>query len=55
MVKPTARDMNSWFETVWDALWEGQDREAYSPDQWDEICTAMAWIAEAAGHQTEEA
>jgi len=52
-MKPTANNMDSWFDTIWQALWDGQDKEAYSDERWDDICTAMAWIAEAAGHETE--
>jgi hypothetical protein len=54
-MKLTANNMDSWFGTVWEALWEAQDcaDPIYPPDKWDDICTAMAWIAEAAGHEME--
>ena len=54
-MKLTSSNMDSWFETVWEALWEAQDcaDPIYAPDRWDDICTAMAWIAEAAGHEPE--
>ena len=43
-----AQDPQSWFETVWDAL-HGFREDCISTDdeQWDDICTAMAWITEA--------
>jgi hypothetical protein len=47
-----ANDARSWLETVWDAL--HSHRENCIPEgvpeydeEWGEICTAMAWIAEA--------
>jgi hypothetical protein len=55
----TYSDKESWFETIWDALYTGIDFAAehrkdntsapYTEKQWDDICTAMAWLAEAAG------
>lgn len=37
----------SWIDTVWDAL-QGYREDCISEDdeQWDDICTAMAWITE---------
>jgi hypothetical protein len=42
----------SWLETVWDAL-QGFREDCISTDdeQWDEICTAMAWITEELGFE----
>ena len=44
-------DKQSWLDTLWDAL--GNHRETCIPEgdpeydaEWDDICTAMAWIAE---------
>ncbi len=53
LLNPTAADMESWLETIWNALHgfredcipEGQD-EAYD-SQWSDICTAMHWLREA--------
>ena len=54
MANLTSNDVNSWLETVWEALWEWQDAhegraavgtETYE-QRWDDICTAMAWLAE---------
>jgi hypothetical protein len=63
-MKLTFSNMDSWFETVWDGLYagiefaaehrkKGEHATPFAPEQWDEICTAMAWIAEAAGHEPE--
>lgn len=41
----TYTDKQSWLDTVWAAL--DAYRQDYIPnddEQWDEICTAMAWI-----------
>lgn len=54
MANLTSNDVNSWLETVWEALWEWQDahegRNAVGTEtyeqRWDDICTAMAWIEE---------
>ena len=42
----------SWLDTVWDAL-QGFREDCISTDdeQWDEICTAMAWITEELGFE----
>ena len=42
-----AKNPQSWIETVWDAL-HGFREDCISTDdeQWDDICTAMAWITE---------
>lgn len=54
MTNPTSNDVNSWLETVWEALFEWQDAhegraavgtETYE-QRWNDICTAMAWIEE---------
>jgi hypothetical protein len=50
-----AADSETWLETIWTVLHshretcipEGVDT-AYD-EEWDEICTAMAWIREALG------
>ena len=47
-------DVNSWLETIWDALSayredcipEGEDRY---DREWENICTAMAWVSEELG------
>jgi hypothetical protein len=49
----TANNPPSWLLTIWEALWAAQDREAYTAAQWDDICTAMAWMTEAAGIEEE--
>jgi hypothetical protein len=63
MTKLTANNMDSWFETVWNALHDYREQCApaeidglqfpENDEAWDDICTAMAWIAEAAGHEME--
>ena len=55
----TYHDKESWLETIWDALHEYRDQCAPSEingvgfpqndEVWDDICTAMAWIAESVG------
>jgi hypothetical protein len=54
MTTLTRADRASWLETVWDAL--HGFREDCIPEgdsdfdrQWDDICTAMAWLAEELG------
>ena len=55
MTKPlTCADKVSWLETIWEAL--AGFREDCIPEtdptydrQWDDICTAMAWITEEIG------
>ena len=50
----TANNKAAWLSTIWTALEEWQDeyegRAAVGTDtyeqRWDDICTAMAWIAE---------
>jgi hypothetical protein len=43
----TKSDKRSWFSTVWDALHSyREDCIPTDDEQWDEICTAMAWIEE---------
>lgn len=53
-VKLTYSDRESWLETIWDALQEFRDvnipeGNPTHDEQWDDICTAMAWIAEELG------
>jgi hypothetical protein len=38
----------SWIATVWNTLemWHGDELDPEDREQWDDICTAMAWIAE---------
>jgi hypothetical protein len=50
----THSNMQSWLDVVWDAL--HSHRETCIPEgdpaydaEWDEICTAMAWITEELG------
>ena len=53
-MKLTSLDKAVWLSTIWTALEEWQDeyagRSAVGTDtyeqRWDDICTAMAWIAE---------
>jgi hypothetical protein len=47
-------DPSSWLETVWEALEHVRDEHLLQGDevadaQWDDLCTAMAWIAEQLG------
>ena len=35
-------DSESWFDDLWIAL--DNNRDSYNDKEWDEICTAMAWI-----------
>ena len=44
MVMLTHGSKESWLETVWQTLEPYQDDIA--DEVWDELCTAMAWIAE---------
>jgi hypothetical protein len=46
-----ANDTETWLETIWDALHKYRDKcipegELAHDDEWSDICTAMAWIAE---------
>lgn len=49
-----ASSRESWMNTVWGAL-EGYRENCIPPDdpqydeEWDDICTAMAWIRESLG------
>ena len=53
-MKLTSLDKAVWLSTIWTALEEWQDeyegRAAVGTDtyeqRWDDICTAMAWLAE---------
>ena len=45
-------DQASWFKTIWNALHAGQEAEGNfgleeDTQEWNDICTAMAWIQEA--------
>lgn len=59
MSKPTNFSIPESLETVWDALHAYREDlipegdEAYD-SQWDDICTAMAWITEALGYDFNE-
>lgn len=46
-MKLTKTNKKSWLRTIWSAL-HGYREDCISTDdeQWDEICTAMAWIEE---------
>ena len=48
-------DKETWLDTVWIAL-HGFREDCISTDdeQWDEICTAMAWIEEELGYTINE-
>ena len=35
-------DVQTWFNTIWNALHKG----TYGDREWDDICTAMAWLKE---------
>ena len=52
MIELTENNKVSWTETVWNAL-QGFREDCISTDdeQWDEICTAMAWITEELGYE----
>ena len=55
MIELTENNKVSWTETVWNAL-QGFREDCISTDdeQWDEICTAMAWITEELGFELNE-
>lgn len=55
MFKPSyklhALDYKSWIECIWDNLHDFKENgfpesEPMPDEQWDDICTAMAWIEE---------
>lgn len=55
----TRNDKGQWLETIWDAL--GSHRENCIPEgepsydaQWDDICTAMAWLTESLGLELDD-
>jgi hypothetical protein len=63
-MKLTANDPSSWIHTIWEGLYAGIDFAAehrkkgehatpFAPEQWDDICTAMAWLSEMAGVEEE--
>ena len=44
-------DVSSWFDTIWTALHGYREDcipegEKSYDEEWEEICTAMAWLAE---------
>lgn len=55
MTTLNAHDLESWLETIWNGL--QSHRETCIPEgvdpaydaEWDDICTAMAWIREELG------
>lgn len=54
MSGPTATNPESWIETVWGALHSFRQNCIPEGDlmfdaEWDDICTAMAWISENLG------
>jgi len=60
MPKRTVLPLNNWNldqakEVIWDALHLAreesipEDSNGPNDDQWEDICTAMAWLQEAAG------
>lgn len=58
-VKPVSNDANTWVETIWQALWAYRETQIPEGDaaydaEWDEICTAMAWLSEELGIEDEE-
>jgi len=57
-MKLTANNKASWLSTVWASLEEWQDvyegGRVDHEERWDDICTAMAWIAEELGVEQEE-
>jgi hypothetical protein len=42
----TRADRGSWIETLWAAL---DETAGLSPQQWDDVCSAMAWVTEDLG------
>lgn len=45
----------SWLETVWLALDEHREIQSFEDDErWDDICTAMSWIATSLGIEYDE-
>lgn len=54
-----AHDKASWLNTVWDALFAYREDLIPEGDEhydnvWSDICTAMAWISEELGVDSEE-
>ena len=46
-MKLTNTDKSTWIETLWMALEDYRENCISTDDsQWDEICTAMAWISD---------
>jgi hypothetical protein len=50
----TRNDKGQWLETIWDGLHMARENcipEGYYDydKQWDDICTAMAWLTESMG------
>ena len=48
-VDVTKGNTESWLEVIWDALHAHQDSQHIIEEDWDDICTAMAWIRESLG------
>lgn len=56
---PIANDPASWLQTVWDTLHSARQLMIPEGDedndrQWNDLCTAMAWITEELGVDPEE-
>lgn len=49
MAKPTNFSTTESLEVVWEALYVARSHLTGMDPQWDDICTAMAWITEALG------
>lgn len=45
----TRGDRPGWMRALWAALDAGNECDQFTDDDWDEICTAMAWVAEDLG------
>lgn len=46
MVVVTANNPESWLRAVWEALEKLKCHAVVSDEEWDDICTSMAWIEE---------
>jgi len=54
-----ADDMITWTNRIWQTLHEFREvqipeGDIYNDQEWDEICTAMAWITEALKRQRDD-
>lgn len=59
MSKPTNFDTREALDVIWNALHGYRETclpegEAAYDDEWNDICTAMAWVSEALGHDEAE-